>query len=327
MQRAVKQIKCMGGLFQAELKKQIHKKLIILYASVLIIAVIGCVVFLILNYSELDSFADSSNWYKELKNYVHILIDSLANGGAISSQGFHDDLQLIVQYVTCLETHTRPYSTQSASYLVLFSNHIFVIILAFSIIVASRVITDEYSKKTINGLLTIPLSRWKILAVKYAVIFVFALLTSLGMLIISVLIGWICFGWDPFTTPYVALSNGEVIIMPLLLRGLLQVCYNTLAVLFCSSVAVLLGVVTKNGITSCVAGIGIYLLNYVAALFISDAAWLRYTPFTNVDFSGYILGTAAVGTSPEFSALVLLAYMLPIVIAAFVIFQRQDIKV
>ena len=320
-----KQINRMFHLFLAEIKKQLHKKTVAAYAIILVVGVFICALYLTLNSLPIDYYAESSNWYERMSAEMILLVGGRLNGFS-TLQAHEIQLGEAFKYSYFLENNIQPYGSHSASYLVVFSNYIFIVVLALTMIFASRVITDEYSKKTMNGLLTIPLARWKILLTKFLVIAVFAFASSLFVFIVSIVLGWMFFGLDFFSVPFLAFQNGELIVMPFLLRELLQVCYNTVAALFCSSIAVLLGIITKNGITSCVTGIGIYLCSYVFTLFATEVPWLRFTPFLNVDFSGYSLDIAPIGTSPEFSVLVLFMYMVPLVAASFLIFQKQDIK-
>ena len=73
-------------------------------------------------------------------------------------------------------------------------NNIFIVIFIFSMIVSTKIITDEYSSGTIKFLLSTGLKRWKYLLSKIIVIFTVPFIFMIIMFITSIIVGWLLFG-------------------------------------------------------------------------------------------------------------------------------------
>lgn len=312
-------IKKMGIIYAAEFKKLFHKKEVYVYFFVIPLLLIFVAVFSSGNGTNImDGLSEDENWMQVVTQFIYSLL-----GG----RGGLREAQLVYEYDYYLQNGLQPPGNLSASFFIVIASMFFMITFCVVIMVASKMITEEYNKNTVNVLVTLPVKRWKVFTVKYLSILTFAVIACVFTLLMTILIGWIFFGFDTFSVPYVLFRQGSYLVMPAPVLGLVMMLHGMTAIIFCLSLVVFSAVLFKNGIMSCMLGIGIYLIGFYITTSIGDnSAWLAYTPFANMEFSIYIFSEhPAYFMTPLFSSLILLGYSVPFIAASYLIFNRQDI--
>gem|GEM_PF-2212616 len=318
-------IKSFVYLLWTQVKKHFAKKLIILYIIVIFVAVLGSALYLSISP---ETAPQGDNWAFYLEMVIEQNEADLANPAL-----FMDEMSrqaLIAENARLrffVENDIRPFSDRSASNLLLFINSLFILILVITMVVASRLISDETSKSKSSNLMTLPVKRWKILTAKMIIILMTALIAGLIMFLSSIFVGWAFFGFDSFSTPFVSYMGGELQVMNILLRSLYQLFFNFLALAFCSILVVFLGIILKNGTLASIISIGSYLLGSIVVFSFYTLSWIRFLPFPNLNFHLYLVdaGMPIADMTPTFSALILIAYKIPMLVATFWVFQKQDI--
>ena len=196
-------------------------------------------------------------------------------------------------------------------------------------IVASKLIVDDYKDNVPIGLYTIPVKRWKILTAKFLTILTSAIVVALSMLVLSIVFGWLFFGWDSLGVPYLLWTDSGIVSIPIIVAGLFFSLLNIFSLIFCTSLVILLGLVLKNSLISSVVSVSFYFVGTFLSLTIMDKyGWLKWLPFANMDFRYYFDNSFSFPNfmSPMFSFFVLMIYLIPILIFSYVIHSKQDIK-
>jgi ABC-2 type transport system permease protein len=189
---------------------------------------------------------------------------------------------------------------------------------------------DEYRDKTSIGLYTIPVKRWKILLTKLLVTISSSVIIAVTIFLLSIFVGWLVFGFDDFSTPHLMYSNGRVISTHVLSTGVMMLLCNTLSIGFACVLCILIGLLLKNSLVGAIFGLVIYFFGSLISVLVmgmdKSYEWIKYLPFLNMNFGYYFDNTFRLPSvmSIEFSAVMLVCYTIPIVVACFVInkFQR-----
>lgn len=79
------------------------------------------------------------------------------------------------------------------------------------VVLAGSTVAGEFSQGTIKFLLINPVTRGKILTAKYLTVLSMGILMILTLMLVNIPMIGICFGFDGFSAPYLAVKDGEVI--------------------------------------------------------------------------------------------------------------------
>jgi ABC-2 type transport system permease protein len=313
-------------LYKFEVSKFCKKGIIWGYLIIIILSVVLTAVYMKLYFPKQQ---ENEHWRYSLEVQIS------GNNQALSNEGLHmpenSRQQMIAENARLqwyLDNDIRPYTEQSASRLIIFISVIFPVVLILTLIAVAKVTVDEFRENTAIGLYTMPMKRWKIFLIKFAVIISSALVVSALILLCSIIVGWSFFGFDNFSTPYLLYKNGQIIVRNVLLQGCTVFLYNSLAVAFCSILAIFIGLIFKDSLISALFGIAFYFLGSLVAIkFVQDYDWVKYLPFLNMNFGYYFDGNFMLPSSmsSEFSAVVLLSYTVPISVVCFFVNKRQSI--
>jgi ABC-2 type transport system permease protein len=200
-------------------------------------------------------------------------------------------------------------------------------------------VSSEFAEGTITLLLTRPVARWKILLSKVVAMILFTTLTLLAAFFLAWGISGVAFGWSGWEAPILTgfrlggaspaagfdLSGVRIVFLwqdTFAAWGLAW--FSALAV---GSITLLLSVVFR----SAAAAMGTMMATLVGGTILSRVAsdWdgAKWFFVTNLPLPDYYAGlpTPFEGMTLTFSALVLLAWALAALTAAFVLFTRRDV--
>jgi ABC-2 type transport system permease protein len=305
-----------------EFKKYFSKKITFVFSFFIIFSVF--ISGLILE-SGLESSPRDEYWRGELNDAIlNIDHDLNFNNSQLNENQIESLIAKREIFQYRLDHDIQPYKDKSASNFIIYVNNIFIVIFIFSMIVSTKIITDEYSSGTIKFLLSTGLKRWKYLLSKIIVIFTVPFIFMIIMFITSIIVGWLLFGFDNFSTPYISYNNGNVTNTSVLYHGLIQIMYNSVSIIVGSTVAVFLGVVFKNGHISSLSSVLLAIFGTNIALNFTHYKWVKYTLFANIDF--YKFYNESVNTDPFFSLNILGLYCVVLLLVSFLIFSRQEVK-
>ncbi|MCM3629398.1 ABC transporter permease [Paenibacillus glycanilyticus] len=201
----------------------------------------------------------------------------------------------------------------------------YMLITVFAIIIASSGVADEFTSGTIKLLLIRPWSRSKVLLSKYIAVLLYALGMVVVMLIFTVIINMIVFGFADETAAEVIspLVSGSIVAY-LLKYSLLK--YVSLVVT--TTLAFMLATVSRSGALA--IGLSLFLILGVNSFTVLLASikykWADYILFIHLDLTQYLNDTPMRdGMTMGFSVLVLAIYYAVFVALAWYVFKKRDV--
>lgn len=200
-------------------------------------------------------------------------------------------------------------------------------------------VSSEFAEGTITLLLTRPVARWKVLLSKVLAMVLFTTLTLLAAFFLAWGISGVAFGWSGWEAPILTgfrlggaspaggLDLSGVRSVPLWLDTFAAWGLAWFSALAVGCITLLLSVVFR----SAAAAMGTMMATLVGGTILSRVAsdWdgAKWFFVTNLPLPDYYAGlpTPFEGMTLTFSALVLLAWALSALTAAFVLFTRRDV--
>ena len=213
----------------------------------------------------------------------------------------------------------------------LFSNYeIFILIIA--IVIASSIVSEEFSRGTIKLLLVKPYNRVKILMSKFIVCVLILILAIIFIAIAQLIIGGFIHGFDSLSTPAIMynLETNSIETMGVLpYVALTAVCKLPIYLLLAT-----LAFACSTIFTNTALAVAVPFLGYIASSIINqfallyDLKWIIYFVTPNWDFTQYLFGGSPMfeGLTPIFSLVICLAYFFIMLAISTVVFKKRDIK-
>lgn len=200
----------------------------------------------------------------------------------------------------------------------------------FTIIIAGTIVSNEFQKGTIKLLLTRPFSRKKILFAKYIVsitsIFAFIIIFAL----LQYIIGGMVSGFDVFNVPIIEYDiNANSIVIMSIPEYLIIVILSSLPMyILLSTLAFALSTIVMNSATAIAIPILGYMVSEVINLFIDKLEILKYFVTANWDLSLYLFGGKGIAEGLNFwlSLTICVIYLIIMLVATFVVFDKRDVK-
>ncbi len=213
--------------------------------------------------------------------------------------------------------------------LINFSEEFGLFIVIYVIMIAGPIVSDEFSRGTIKMLLTKPYKRRTILLSKLIAMLILIPLIILFMIFVEIIMGGIILGFASLKIPVLIYTASKLKIYSLFKYVFLALLSNMSMYLILSLIAFLLSVLTLSNS----GAITITFLFYLVANVISNLAMVykvgmfKYFVSLNWNFR-YILDMQknAYGLSLGFSSMVLTFYIILMVLMAFIIFDKRDVK-
>ncbi|MBC6314621.1 ABC transporter permease subunit [Listeria grandensis] len=211
----------------------------------------------------------------------------------------------------------------------------------FSIVIASAVVSSEFSYGTIKLLLIRPYKRWQILLSKYIVVLMYAILLTIFTLVMTYIIGGILTSFASFTqdisTANPAYSeSGAITNIGQTAASALgsQLGFFTIQLIFSTSIAFMVSSLLRS--QALAVGIGLFLLfvNSIAGgitlMLVEQFQWFKYifmAPLYYVSMNANGAGMDVKGLSSELAISILAVYYLIFMALAFIFFQKKDVSV
>ncbi|KGL40080.1 hypothetical protein BMT55_05045 [Listeria newyorkensis] len=211
----------------------------------------------------------------------------------------------------------------------------------FSIVVASAVVSSEFSYGTIKLLLIRPYQRWQILLSKYIVVLMYAVLLTLFTVVMSYVIGGILTSFGSLTQDISAVNpnyseNGDITNAGQTAINAIgyQLGYFSIQLIFSTSIAFMVSSLLRS--QALAVGIGLFLLfiNSIAGgitlMLVEQFQWFKYifmAPLYYVSMHANGLGMDVKGLSPGLAIGVLSVYYIIFMALSFVFFQKRDVSV
>lgn len=277
-------------------------------------------------YGETDEYSD--DWREELQEENENAFDpenpEESSGDAEVNVGITPDQVEKNNYY--LEHDIKPDSYDAWSYtdenIDLLS-----IVSLLTIIIAAGIIAHEFRWGTIKLLLIRPISRSVILLSKYIAVLLFALFTLLFVVIMSLIVGMIFFGFNGFD-PHIVVSQGDGFAYVSQIGEIMSgYGYKLVNLIMMTTFAFMISAVFRN--STMAVGTAIFLMftgSTIVTVF-SEHDWAKYILFANTDLTQYANdGTPWIeGMTLGFSITMLIVYYAIFMILSWIFFTKRDV--
>jgi ABC-2 type transport system permease protein len=197
----------------------------------------------------------------------------------------------------------------------------------FVVVVAAGSVASEFSWGTIKLLLIRPATRGKILLAKYISTILFALLLLVVLLITSMLIGGIVYGFAQLDVPHLAYQNGKVTEIAMISHIISIYGLSSIQLIMMVTFAFMISSVFRS--SSLAIGLAIFLMFMgvqVTFLIAQKFEWAKFILFANMDLTQYIDGVPMVeGMTMTFSVIMLIMYFVVFNALSWFVFIKRDI--
>jgi ABC-2 type transport system permease protein len=201
------------------------------------------------------------------------------------------------------------------------------VITLFIIIIASSIVSQEYSWGTIKLLLMRPVHRWKFLLAKFVAVIVNAFYLFILLFVLSLLVGILVFGLETTTLRYVYTINGDMKDVFIFTHFLQYFGSKFIGLVMIASFAFMISTIFKRNTLAVALSIFIQFAGSLTSsvLNIMDKDISKYIFFTNTNLYQYVEGTTPEGLTLMFSIIVLFVYFILFKLIAFLLFEKRDI--
>jgi ABC-2 type transport system permease protein len=309
----------MIGLIQNELMKIANRKLTWIILLLIILITSGTFIFNKINEDPV------SDWRSEQNELIARYQDQLSIN-ELTPQMYQDTENKLQISRYRLDHDIPPIEANPWSNMLNYSGLIEMIIL-FSIIIASDIVSREYTSGTIKLLMIRPHSRSKILFSKY----IAAALCAFGMLALLFITGYgvntLFYGVSQLSVTDLFLNqDGEVNAMNLPMQTLKMYGLSFFPILSYLTVSFAISTILRN--SALAVGISLFIMIVGNSMIEATAniPWLKYLPFANSDISLHIFHlTPRPEMTLSFSLTVLVIYIVAFTALSWFIFKKQDI--
>jgi ABC-2 type transport system permease protein len=277
----------------------------------------------------------TSDWRTTLQQQI-IDIQNRLSGSRISDE-WKKELQIRVQqYQYYLDHNINPTEPGAPTFVREFINHSIQLFLPLMvIIVASDLVSSEYTIGTVKLLLTRPVKRWKILLSKYITLLLSISWIISVFLILTYLISGIVFGFSGWNAPVLTgfgvdgneLDTSNVHLVPQWKYIFMQLGLAWFVAIIIGTISFTISVLIK----STAAGMGIMIALLISGTILSNmvSSWesAKYLFMVNLELTDYLKGDSppVEGMSLSFSMTVLFIWGFLSLIIAFTYFTRKDV--
>ncbi|MFD2443083.1 ABC transporter permease [Bacillus sp. CGMCC 1.16607] len=276
--------------------------------------------------SKLGNNNKNSDWKTELSATTKQLEADVANPDIPKAFKKMQEKQLEINKYR-LEHNIAPLEGSTLWGYTLDAAEIITFITLFTVIVAAGSVASEFSWGTIKLLLIRPASRGKILLAKYISTILFALFLLVVLLLTSMLIGGIVYGFGHLNLPHLAYSSGKVVEVSMLSHILSIYGLNSIQLIMMVTFAFMISSVFRS--SSLAIGLAIFLMfmgSQLTHLISMKFDWAKYILFANMDLTQYIDGVPLVeGMTMTFSIIMLIIYFIGFNALSWIIFRKRDI--
>ena len=213
-----------------------------------------------------------------------------------------------------------------------YSEFLFILVI-FIFLIAGPMVSQESNKGTIKLLLVKPYSRVKILLSKYIVSLSSVLMAVFIMFIFELLIGGVLFGFSSLSDKivlYSRITDSAQYISIIKYFILNTIAYLPQLILLCT-LAFAASSIFNNTAVAIISGFAGYIGSNILTLLLENAVnkpFVKYFIGFNWNFSSYIFNkpVSFKGLTFGFSLMVCIIYLLVLIIPAFIVFKKRDIK-
>ncbi|RZT21281.1 ABC transporter permease [Fictibacillus sp. BK138] len=297
-----------------------------IFIALPILIIIGVAV-----YDKVATDADvNENWKQELIQTTEDDKKALAEAKKNEDDAFYIEMleSNIKQNEYAIENDISPYEKTTWKFMKEMAP-ISSLIGLFVIVVASDIVSSEFSKGTIKMLLIRPYSRWKILLSKFLATLGFAFVMWLVVIATTWLVGGLAYGFGGIDQTYLVVNGTEEVRE----RTVVEYVFANIGVEFIELTAlVALSFMISTLFMSNSVAIGVAMFTMFAGntivMLLATKDWIIYTLFANMDLSTLIDGQNQLikDLTLPFSISMLAIYTAVMLAITFTVFQKRDVK-
>lgn len=275
--------------------------------------------------------AENNNWKHQLTQNINDDKKALEEARKNNDDDFYIEMleSNIKQNEYAIANDISPNETTAWQFMKDMAPIISFLIGLFVIVVASDIVSSEFSKGTIKMLLIRPYSRWKILLSKFIATLGFAFLTWLVVIVASWLVGGLAYGFGGMDQVYLTFTEDQqvkerLIVEYVFLNIGLEFIELTVLVVLAFMISTLF---MSNSVAIGVAMFTMFAGDIIVTL-LAKKNWVIYTLFANMDLSLLIDGQNQLikDLTLPFSISVLAVYTALMLAITFLVFQKRDVK-
>jgi ABC-2 type transport system permease protein len=272
----------------------------------------------------------NENWKQELKQTTEDDKKALEEAKKNEDDAFYIEMleSNIKQNEYAIENDISPYEKTTWQYMKDMAP-ISSLIGLFVIVVASDIVSSEFSKGTIKMLLIRPYSRWKILLSKFLATLGFAFVMWLVVIATTWLVGGLAYGFGGIDQTYLVVTDSQEVRE----RTVVEYVFANIGVEFIELTAlVALSFMISTLFMSNSVAIGVAMFTMFAGntivMLLANKDWIIYTLFANMDLSTLIDGQNQLidDLTLPFSISMLAIYTAVMLAITFTVFQKRDVK-
>jgi ABC-2 type transport system permease protein len=272
----------------------------------------------------------NENWKQELTKEIENDKKSLADEKKNAGDEFYIEMleTNIKQNEYMIENDISPYEKTTWQYMKDMAP-ISSLIGLFVIVVASDIVSSEFSKGTIKMLLIRPYSRWKILLSKFLATLGFAFVMWLVVIVATWLVGGLAYGFGGIDQSYLIVSDDQTVKE----RMVVEYVFANIGVEFIELTAlVALSFMISTLFMSNSVAIGVAMFTMFAGntivMLLANKDWIIYTLFANMDLSTLIDGQNQLikDLTLPFSISMLAIYTAVMLAITFTVFQKREVR-
>jgi ABC-2 type transport system permease protein len=297
-----------------------------IFIALPILIIIGVAV-----YDKVATDADvNENWKQELIQTTEDDKKALAEAKKNEDDAFYIEMleSNIKQNEYAIENNISPYEKTTWKFMKEMAP-ISSLIGLFVIVVASDIVSSEFSKGTIKMLLIRPYSRWKILLSKFLATLGFAFVMWLVVIATTWLVGGLAYGFGGIDQTYLVVADMQEVRE----RTVVEYVFANIGVEFIELTAlVALSFMISTLFMSNSVAIGVAMFTMFAGntivMLLANKDWIIYTLFANMDLSILIDGQNQLikDLTLPFSISMLAIYTAVMLAITFTVFQKRDVK-
>lgn len=193
-----------------------------------------------------------------------------------------------------------------------------------TIIVASGIVSTEFSQGTIKMLLSRPVNRWKILVSKYGTVLLFALLATVVTYMSSVIGAYIFFPGETGST--ITFYGKEFATSAVWGKSFYMMFLSFINVSIIATLAFMLGTIFRS--TSIAIGVSIFLYftGNLIVVFLAKYSFAKYVLFAHTNLTDHVTGKLFFpDTTMVFSVGIIIAYAVIFLVLSFLSFIKRDV--
>ncbi|MCM3566904.1 ABC transporter permease [Neobacillus mesonae] len=325
----------MNKLIQNEMMKLIAKKRLVVIALIIGVLVI---LFTYAQYKEIQTQRErlgTDDWRTAVQQNIVDITNRLSSSRI--SEEWKKQLKISLQQQQYYLDHDiNPAEPGASTFMRIFlENAIDMLIPLMVMVIASDLVSSEYSQGTVKLLLTRPVKRWKVLLSKYITLcFAVSLIVAIAGFLSYILSG-VVFGYKGFGTPILtgfnisdeALNTANVKLLSLWKFLLMDFGLVWFVAIVVGTLSFMLSVLIR----STAAGMGVMLAALISGAILSNmvSSWesAKYLFMVNLRLTDYMKGTAPPieGMNLSFSMSVLLVWWAAALLVSFIVFTKRDV--